>query len=91
MATRDASLVLLSRDPPALPPATREECFVMSLVENLARRNLSPLELIREVGRLREQGYTYSAIGEKIGSPPPLGRCRPNPPRGRLPRTAGGV
>ena len=41
----------------------------MSLIENLARRNLSPLELIREVGRLREQGYTYSAIGEKIAQP----------------------
>lgn len=47
--------------------ATREECFVMSLVENLARRNLSPLELIGEVGRLRAQGYTHAKIGEKIG------------------------
>ena len=53
--------------PAMVVDATREECFVMSLVENLARRNLSPLELIREVGRLREQGYTHSAIGEKIG------------------------
>ena len=53
--------------PAMIVDATREECFVMSLVENLARRNLSPLELIREVGRLREQGYTHSAIGEKIG------------------------
>ena len=39
--------------PAMIVDATREECFVMSLVENLARRNLSPLELIREVGRLR--------------------------------------
>lgn len=47
--------------------ATREECYVMSLVENLARRNLSPLELIREVGTLRDRGYSNSEIGEKVG------------------------
>lgn len=47
--------------------ATREECFVMSLVENMARRNLSPLELIREVGALRQRGYSHAEIGEKIG------------------------
>jgi ParB family transcriptional regulator, chromosome partitioning protein len=47
--------------------ATREECYVMSLVENLARRNLSPLELIREVGLLRDRGYNHGQIGQKIG------------------------
>lgn len=47
--------------------ATRDECFVMSLVENLARRNLSPLELIREVGSLRERGYSNAEIAEKVG------------------------
>ena len=47
--------------------ATREECFVMSLVENMARRNLSPLELIREVGTLRQRGYGNGEIAEKIG------------------------
>jgi ParB family chromosome partitioning protein len=47
--------------------ATREECYVMSLVENLARRNLSPLELIREVGTLRDRGYSHGEIGEKVG------------------------
>lgn len=47
--------------------ASRDECFVMSLVENLARRNLTPLELIAEVGRLRSQGYTHASIGTKIG------------------------
>lgn len=50
--------------------ATREECFVMSLVENLARRNLSPLELIREVGALRQRGYSHAEIAEKIGFSP---------------------
>lgn len=47
--------------------ATREECFVMSLVENMARRNLSPLELIREVGALRKRGYSHADIAEKLG------------------------
>lgn len=64
----EAFLKLGQTEIPALViEATREECFVMSLVENLARRNLSPLELIKEVGRLREQGYTHARIGEKIG------------------------
>ena len=47
--------------------ATREECYVMSLVENLARRNLSPLELVREVGALRKRGYGVVEISKKIG------------------------
>jgi ParB family chromosome partitioning protein len=47
--------------------ATREECYVMSLVENLARRNLSPLELIQEIGGLRDRGYNNCEIGEKVG------------------------
>jgi ParB family chromosome partitioning protein len=47
--------------------ATRDECFVMSLVENMARRNLTPLELIREVGVLRERGYANAEIAEKVG------------------------
>ena len=50
--------------------ATREECFVMSLVENMARRNLSPLELIREVGSLRERGYGHAEIAKKVGFSP---------------------
>lgn len=50
--------------------ATREECFVMSLVENMARRNQTPLELIREVGALRQRGYTNTEIAEKIGFSP---------------------
>lgn len=53
--------------PAMIVEATREECFVMSLVENMARRNLSPLELIREVGALRDRGYNHSEIARKIG------------------------
>jgi ParB family chromosome partitioning protein len=53
--------------PARLIDASREECFVMSLVENMARRSLSPLELIREVGALRKRGYSDIEIGEKVG------------------------
>ncbi|WP_293965318.1 plasmid partitioning protein RepB C-terminal domain-containing protein [Sphingomonas sp.] len=56
--------------PAAVIDATREECFVMSLVENMARRNQSPLELIREVGALRQRGYTNAQIAEKVGFSP---------------------
>ncbi len=36
--------------------ASEEDCFVMSLVENLARRRHGPLELVREIGALKDRG-----------------------------------
>lgn len=45
--------------------ASIEECYVMSLVENLARRQHSPLDLMREIGSLRGRGYTITQIAEK--------------------------
>lgn len=45
--------------------ATVQECFVMSLVENLARRHHSPLELVREIGALRDRGYSMLEISAK--------------------------
>lgn len=59
-----------SEIPAIVIEATREECFVMSLVENMARRNLSPLELVREVGALRQRGYSHADIAEKLGFSP---------------------
>lgn len=56
--------------PAMIIEATRDECFVMSLVENMARRNQTPLELIREVGVLRDRGYSHSEIARKIGFSP---------------------
>lgn len=56
--------------PAMIIDATREECFVMSLVENLARRHLTPLELVREVGVLRERGYGHAQIARKLGFSP---------------------
>lgn len=45
--------------------ASVEDCFVMSLVENVARRQRSSLELVREIGALRERGHSQSEIAAK--------------------------
>jgi ParB family chromosome partitioning protein len=45
--------------------ATEEDCFVMSLVENLARRNHGPLELVREIGALKTRGHSINEIARK--------------------------
>jgi len=46
--------------------ATREECYVMSLIENLARRQHAPLELMREINNLKAKGYNTTEIAKKI-------------------------
>jgi len=45
--------------------ASQDDCFVMSLVENLARRQHTPLELIHEIGALKERGYSLNEIAAK--------------------------
>ncbi|MET4728551.1 ParB family chromosome partitioning protein [Lysobacter enzymogenes] len=47
--------------------ATQEDSLVMSLVENVARRNHTPLELMQEIARLRERGHTDADIASRIG------------------------
>lgn len=51
--------------PAIVVEASEEDCFVMSLVENLARRNHTPLELVREIGALRSRGYSTPDIARK--------------------------
>ena len=51
--------------PAIIIEATEEDCYLMSLVENLARRKHSPLELIREIDVL---GH----LGSVITHPVPL-------------------
>lgn len=46
--------------------ATEEECFEMSLVENLARRRPSPIELLQSIRELKTRGYTSDVIAAKI-------------------------
>lgn len=47
--------------------ASEEDCLVMSLVENVARRQHRPIDLMNEVGRLRERGHSDAEIGKRIG------------------------
>ncbi|WP_233888038.1 plasmid partitioning protein RepB C-terminal domain-containing protein [Paraburkholderia flagellata] len=43
------------------------DCLLMSLVENVARRNHSTKELLRDILDLRNQGYPDDEIATKIG------------------------
>jgi ParB family transcriptional regulator, chromosome partitioning protein len=62
----EAFVALGQTDIPAVViEASQEDCFVMSLVENLARRQHSPLELMRSIGDLRQRGYTIAEVAAK--------------------------
>lgn len=50
--------------------ADESDCLVMSLVENCARRQHRPIDLMREIGTLRERGYNDRQIADKIGVSP---------------------
>jgi ParB family chromosome partitioning protein len=56
--------------PAVVMEASVEDCFVMSLVENLARRQHSPMELVREIGALKERGYSVAEIARKTDFSP---------------------
>lgn len=43
------------------------DCLLMSLVENVARRNHSTKELLRDILDLRNQGYPDNEIATKVG------------------------
>lgn len=63
----EAFIALGQTDIPAIVrEASREECFLMSLVENVARRQHRPLELLREITNLKSRGYTTAEIAKKI-------------------------
>jgi len=63
----EAFLALGHKEIPAIVvQVSPEERLLRSLVENIARRHPSPLELIREIERLRELGYTTEAIAAKL-------------------------
>jgi ParB family chromosome partitioning protein len=52
--------------PAVVIEATEEDCYVMSLVENLARRQHSHLELVHAIGALKTRGYDHRAIAAKV-------------------------
>lgn len=53
--------------PAVVIEAAEDECLVMSLVENIARRVQRPIDVMKEVGELRKRGYSESDIARKIG------------------------
>lgn len=56
--------------PSIIIDADESDCLVMSLVENCARRQHSPIDLMREIGNLRKRGYDDRQIANKIGVTP---------------------
>jgi ParB family transcriptional regulator, chromosome partitioning protein len=53
--------------PAVVIDASEHDCYVMSLVENLARRTHSAMELMQEIGAMRDRGYQLADIALKIG------------------------
>jgi ParB family chromosome partitioning protein len=47
-----------------------EDAFIMSLAENIARRQCRPLELLAGIEQLREKGYNSKTIASKTGLTP---------------------
>lgn len=47
-----------------------EDAFIMSLAENIARRQCRPLELLSGIQALRDQGYDKATIAAKTGLTP---------------------
>jgi len=45
---------------------TKEDLLLMSLAENIARRQHSTIELVREIRVLKDRGYSHSEIAAKI-------------------------
>jgi ParB family chromosome partitioning protein len=62
----EAFAVLGQKEIPAIVvDAPTEDCLLMSLIENIARRRHSPLELLSEIGRLTEH-YGTNEIAAKL-------------------------
>jgi ParB family chromosome partitioning protein len=47
--------------------ASPEDRYIMSLVENMARRPPDSLDLVRGIAELEKRGYTPAQIAEKVG------------------------
>ena len=63
----EAYLALGHKEIPAkVVEISKEDRLIRSLVENIARRYPSPMDLIREIERLRGLGYTNQQIGVKL-------------------------
>ncbi|WP_397570426.1 ParB/RepB/Spo0J family partition protein [Schlesneria sp. T3-172] len=62
----EAYIALGEQEIPAVViDGSKEELLLMSLAENIARRQHSTVELVREIGGLKERGYSFSEIATK--------------------------
>lgn len=53
--------------PAVVIDVNEEDALIMSLVENIARKNYQPFELFKSVKRLYDDGYSAADIAAKIG------------------------
>jgi ParB family chromosome partitioning protein len=51
--------------PALIVDAKKEDCLLMSLAENLARRKYNCVEMMKQIGALKERGYALTEIAEK--------------------------
>jgi len=64
----EAFVMLGQKEIPSLViSATERECLIKSLVENIARRQARPIEVLESISVLRHHGYSNAEIGHKIG------------------------
>jgi len=64
----EAYRLLGQREIPAMVvDAQRDDCMIMSLVENLARRQHRALDLLRDIEGLKKRGYGEPEIAQKTG------------------------
>jgi ParB family transcriptional regulator, chromosome partitioning protein len=56
-----------SEIPVVVVDATEEDCLLMGLAENLARRQHRAIDLVVEIGSLKQRGYSDNEVAEKIG------------------------
>jgi ParB family chromosome partitioning protein len=63
----EAFLALGHQEIPAIVvEATKEERLLRSLIENMARRHTAPLDMVREIERLKARGNSNSEIARKL-------------------------
>ncbi len=56
-----------SEIPAIIIDVDEEQALIMSLVENIARRNYQPTELLQGIKQLKEKGYSCAEIAHKTG------------------------
>lgn len=56
--------------PAIVVEVSESDGLVMSLVENIARRQHRPIDIMQEIGALHERGYSDGEIAQKIGCTP---------------------